>query len=222
MCKGSLIVKFWKLVITTTAFVLSTNVNAALIERLGGLAYYDDVANLTWITDANAAYTSRYVGTDPRTRQEGLMRWEDANIWANQLTVAGISGWRLPRTLQPDPSCDIQNGDGLSYGNNCSGSEMGNLFYNVLGNTAGSGSFTNTGPFKNVEREFYWTSSDEATNFAWVFDMRSGYQSDESKYTPLHAWAVQSGDVSAIPVPAAMWLFSSGLIALIGFTRRNS
>ena len=43
--------------------------NAALIERLGGLAYYDDVADITWLTDANS--------------------------WAAGLSIAGIDGWRL-------------------------------------------------------------------------------------------------------------------------------
>ncbi|MCP4042838.1 MAG: VPLPA-CTERM sorting domain-containing protein, partial [Gammaproteobacteria bacterium] len=30
-----------------------------------------------------------------------------------------------------------------------------------------------------------------------------------------------SGDVSAVPVPAAVWLFGSGLIGLLGVARRK-
>ena len=44
--------KFWKLVLTATALVISSSVNAALVERLGGLAYYDTDADLTWLADA--------------------------------------------------------------------------------------------------------------------------------------------------------------------------
>ena len=35
------------------------------------------------------------------------------------------------------------------------------------------------------------------------------------------AWAVQSGDVGAVPVPAAVWLFGSGLLGLVGVARRK-
>jgi hypothetical protein len=40
----------------------------------------------------------------------------------------------------------------------------------------------------------------------------------------LYAWAVRDGDVavSAVPIPATIWLFSSGLIGLIGFARRKT
>ena len=34
--------------------------NAALLERLGGLAYYDTDASLSWMTNANAAIGSAY------------------------------------------------------------------------------------------------------------------------------------------------------------------
>jgi len=34
--------------------------------------------------------------------------------------------------------------------------------------------------------------------------------------------AVQSGDVSAVPVPAAVWLFDSGLLGLVGVARRKA
>jgi len=36
-----------------------------------------------------------------------------------------------------------------------------------------------------------------------------------------YAWAVYSGDVSAVPVPAAVWLFGSGLMGLVGLDRRK-
>jgi len=39
---------------------LVSSADAALVSRLGGLTYYDDVANLTWLADANYAQTSGY------------------------------------------------------------------------------------------------------------------------------------------------------------------
>ncbi len=203
------------LTVAVSALVLSTGVNAALIERLGGLAYYDDAADLTWLADANYAQTSGY-------DSDGLMSFSKANTWAASLDidgVAGADGWRLADTLQPDASCQF-NGS-LSYGFNCTGSEMGSLFYNVLGNT--SGSLSNTGPFSNVQSFYYWSATVSAldTNYAWYFNMNNGYQLDIGRSSDLYAWAVMSGDVSTVPVPAAVWLFGSGLIGLISFTRRK-
>ena len=82
--------KLWKLALAATVILTSTSANSALIERLGGLAYYDDVADLTWLADANAAGTT--------------MNWADANSWAAGLTVGGVDGWRL--TDSPD-TCSV-------------------------------------------------------------------------------------------------------------------
>ncbi len=224
--------KFWKLASVATVLVLSTNVNAALIERLGGQAYYDDVADLTWLADANYAYTSGYVDTISTFYADGKMKWADANEWAAQLTVGGVDGWRLPDTLQPDESCSIQSG--ASAGFNCTGSEMGNLFYNVLGGSAQVGLTinhnTNYELFTNIQY-YYWSATEENAgpaydaDAAWFFDILSGsyvgsqYLSAKSNH--FSAWAVQSGDVSAVPVPAAVWLFGCGLLSLIGVARRK-
>ena len=203
----------------TCLAVVSLQANAALAPRLGGLAYYDDVADLTWLADANAAVGSAYDTYNPGS---GLMNWSDANAWAASLVVDSVGGWRLPDTLQPDASCQYQI-SGVSNGDNCTGSEMGNLFYNVLGNTAGS--LTNTASFSNVQSNGYWSATEFAPSSitAWYFDMRNGFQDYDLKPNGLSAWAVQSGDVSAarVPVPAAAWLFGSGLIGLIGIAKRK-
>ena len=197
--------------------VVSFSADAALVSRLGGLAYYDDVADLTWLADANAAVGSAYDTYNPGS---GLMNWSDANAWAASLVVDSVGGWRLPDTLQPDASCQYQI-SGVSNGDNCTGSEMGNLFYNVLGNTAGS--LTNTGPFGNVQSNNYWSATEYApnTNNAWNFNMNNGNQNNNNKNNSFYGWAVQSGDVSAVPVPAAVWLFGSGLLGLIGVAKRK-
>ena len=167
-------------------------------------AYYDDVADLTWLADANAA---------------GPKKWCDANAWAAGVDVDGVTGWRLPSSLNSDNTGPC----GPAY--NCSDSEMGNLYYNVLGNVSGSGGFTNTGPFSNVQSFIYWSSSEYAPNpsFAWYFSMSNGRQGSLSKVNGFYAWAVQSGNVGAVvvPVPAAAWLFASGLLGLMGVARRK-
>ncbi|RDH85023.1 MAG: hypothetical protein DIZ80_03135 [endosymbiont of Galathealinum brachiosum] len=201
---------FFKLASATTALVLSTSANAALIERLGGLAYYDDVADLTWLADSNYARVTGDGGPS------GAMNWADANAWAAGLSIGGVGGWRLP---EADASC-------LSL-YNCTNSDMGSLFYGALGNVAPT--LSNTGPFSNIgffAWEFWTATEYSPPNYpfdyvAWSFDMRLGSQNDSDKVNSAQAWAVQSGDVSAVPVPAAVWLFGSGLVGLIGVARRK-
>ena len=147
------------------------------------------------------------------------MTWQSANDWAASLDVEGVTGWRLADTVQPDASCSLQSGTN-SWGYYCTGSEMGNLFYTALGNSAGT--LSNTGPFSNVQSSLYWSAT-EVTPLvlAWTFNLSEGIQDSRREDTGLYAWAVQSGDVSAVPVPAAVWLFGSGLVGLIGLARRK-
>ena len=207
--------KYLKCTITAIALVLSTSTNAALVERLGGLAYYDTEADLTWLADANYAQTSGYDA-------DGRLTWDQANTWAASINVGGVDGWRLAETVQPDSNCSYQSGN-LSTGHNCTASEMGNLFYNVLGNSADSSN--NTGPFSNFLPVTYWSATEFAefpSTLAWEFSMYLGVQSYTVKSNDNFAWAVKSGDVSAVPVPAAVWLFASGLIGLVGVARRKA
>jgi hypothetical protein len=158
-------------------------------------AYYDPAANLTWLANANA---------------NGVMSWSDAKAWAAHLNVNGVTGWRLPRSPQPDPACNMQT-SGLSRGFRCTGSEMGNLFYNVLDNPAlldlcgTTGDCTkikktlnNTGPFSNLQVDYYWTDREDPTDdeSALYFDFRYGDQREVNKLYGMYAWAVHTGNVA--------------------------
>jgi hypothetical protein len=186
---------------------ISLPTHATLSYVLGGLAVYDDVADLSWTTNANI---------------NGLMTWQEANDWAATLEIDGVGGWRLPTTLQPDASCGSQFDPGggfdvQGYGTGCTGSEMGNLF-NVEGVTAAL-----PGLFDSVQSGRYWSSTEYApvTGYAWDFDFNFGDQDVSTKVSGGFAWAVQSGNVGEVPVPAAVWLFGSGLLGLIGLGRQR-
>jgi len=151
-------------------------------------AYYDDVAHLTWLADANAAGVT--------------MDYPSAAAWVAGVNINGVTGWRLPTTLQPDPSCSSQvSGD--SFGFDCTGSEMGNLFYNVLGGIAGSSISTihnsNYNLFSNVQDFAYWSSTQNASlpNFRWIFNYNFGYQTNGYFADFYYAWPVQSGNAGA-------------------------
>lgn len=206
---------------------MSSVSSAALVDRGGGLIY-DDGLNITWLADANYAMTSGYDA-------DGKMTWSQAMTWAGNLAYSGYTDWRLPSTLQPDPSCGSQLNPGGSfglqdYGYNCTGSEMGHLFYNELGGVAGQSITTihnaNYNLFQNVQSSLYWSGTEYApnTDYEWIFYFNDGYQylGNKAISTGMYALAVRPGDVAAVPVPAAVWLFGSGLLGLIGIARRKA
>lgn len=198
-------------------------------------AYYDTVLDITWLAIPNAASTT--------------MDWVDANAWAAGLNVFGVTGWRLP-TLSPingtvfnsvfsnNATTDFGYADADSWmdGSGNPVSEMGHMFYVTLGNLGrctpneaspdscviqtGFG-LSNTGPFSGHWSGPYWSSIEARAGYAWAFNFLAGLQAHGSTSSSLmFAWAVRSGDVSAVPVPAALWLFGSGLLTLISVARR--
>ena len=257
--------------------VFAGSSSAALVERMGGKAIYDTNTDLTWLADANYAQTSGYAAVSAN----GGMAWDVANSWAENLTVDGVSGWRLPTTiaLSADPSCTSLAGN-YSYTSvyTCTGGELGNLFYNEFSPELVTVTSTwdptqvlyqyydaldsnaNLQLFSNVKPGAYWTSTmrDPATPgytecfpdpesltgtycqtippeeaSYWEFAMVGGSQLSSNSSAEYRAWAVMTGDVALVaggagggvnpvPVPAAVWLFGSGLLALLGVSRRRA
>ena len=185
-------------------------------------AYYDTDLNVTWLADANYAQTSGYDA-------DGRMTWSQATTWAANLSFTnGVNvydNWRLPTTLQPDASCGSQSGGG-SYGYNCTGSEMGHLFYSELSGTAGQPILTSGDPdlakITNLQANYYWSATEYAPNTgnATAFNLTSGHQGTGYKYFGLYALAVSPGDVAAVPEPSTYSMMLAGL-GLLGFMARR-
>jgi len=200
--------KFLTTAAVVLALSLSTGAQASLVARTGGMVY-DDVNNITWAADANLAQTSGYDA-------DGLMTWANAVAWADQLRLGGYTDWSLPTTVP------------AVWDMNQTGSQMGNLFYTQLGGVAYSSITTthnaNYTLFTNVKNSEYWSGSEYATipSYAWNFNTGNGYQDYYNKDVQYYAWAVRPGDVAAVPVPGAFWLFGSALVALTGLKRRGS
>ena len=82
-------------------------------------------------------------------------------------------------------------------------------------------------PFFYVQPDVYWSGTEELIgeiDGAWnlIFNASGGGdQGIGDKAASLYAWAVYGGDVAAVPMPAAVYLFGSGLLGLIGIARRK-
>jgi hypothetical protein len=186
-------------------------------------AYYDLDLGITWLANANAAGVK--------------MNWGMATSWADAFSLGGYTNWRLPNVVDTgSPGCDEAfSGTDCGWNVDLTTGEMAHMFYATLDNTPRrdtSGTLlvdyglSNTGPFSNLMEDPYWTGLTYAPDNtkAWYFNNVGGYQGDFPKTAEFYAWAVHDGDIgtAVIPVPAAMWLFGSGLLGLAGFgLRRN-
>lgn len=191
--------------------------NPNLVSAIAGVmpTYNDPSWGLQTIADSPVND-----GYDDFNTTTGQMSWWGGQAWVaylNHITYAGQTGWRLPNA---DPAC------GFNY--NCSGSELGHLFYSELGGLA-SQSITTTHDgdynlFSNVQSSVYWSGTEYAPFplYAWRFNTLSGYQNFDFKYNTFYGWAVRPGQVAAVPVPAAVWLMGSGLVGLLGWGRRKA
>ena len=192
---------------------------AALFDRGGGMIY-DDVLNITWLQDANQGAGSAF--DDGVSTIDGLMTWDSAVAWADNLSFGGFDDWRLA-------SMDV-NGDDTIVDCNfasevaCRDHEFGYMFYQNLMGNLGDFLSGDQGLFTNIQFR-HWSGTEYAANpdFAWFFHFSHGGQTLGFKPNfTLGAWAVRAGDVGVVPLPGAVWLLGSGLLGLVGFSRRKN
>lgn len=224
---------FTRTLLLSSALYCTTS-QAALTDIGNGLIY-DDVADVTWISDGHAftdsiagssgnptgnPYTGGLLGTvvtpslgsphaitaDDFSYDASLGRWVGswwgATAWTDSFTYqAGgqaVSDWRLP-----------------------TGAEAQSLLTQL-----GSG-WGVKAPFEWIP-PFYWTSN--LTNGGENADVARPAFGTINNFTLMNGsvprysnvMAVVSGNVAAVPLPGAVWLFGGAMAALAGIGRRKS
>lgn len=102
-----------------------------------------------------------------------------------------------------------------------------NAYFNLFSNFSGYGNYSDG---YNLS---FWTSSQGSeqqggstsiatlAQLAYVYSL-DGSQGNVSKNLTTTVYLVRTGDVAAVPVPAAVWLFGTAMAALAGFGRRKA
>jgi hypothetical protein len=144
----------------------SQAIHAELQPRLGGATVYDTDQNITRLANANLAVTNTFGTAGIST--DGTMSQFTAANWIASMNAAkylGFSTWRLPVMPTYDLTCSSQETD-FSSGFNCTGSEMGHLFYIALGGVSNMGISqahnSNYALFTNIQEAgfaHYWTTN---------------------------------------------------------------
>lgn len=202
----------WVVISASFSWFLSTATPAALIDNGGGL-FYDDVLKITW-------------------SQPGLLKdWTTANADVAALTTGGVSGWRLPYMSVAAGAGSVSSVIDCSSPSTteaaCRDNELGYMLYHNLGGTGSSSLFPTLMTYDptRMVTGYYWseTKLSTNTNIAWIFTFSDGTLEggDTTTTFPYYVWAVYDGNISAVPVPAAAWLFGSGLVGLLGLARRK-
>jgi hypothetical protein len=226
MCKGKWQMKFCKLASVAIALVLTTNVNAALISTLssvdntGGLIAGDHwatasvfhvgarniiVEGMTAAFDSTNDYTSQYLEIDvyESTGTHGVDLAPGALIGSFDTSVIYSNDTKFLLDLDAYSNFELQS----------------NTDYLLVWNAQPEA------PYLGIKRK--------GTPDRMINDGIAGVFTGEIMYSRNYGsswnstkqygfdYASLNGTVSAVPVPAAVWLFGSGLLGLIGVARRK-
>jgi len=210
--------KFWKLASAVSALVISTNVNAASInfEEFVSTAMSNSPGSLIPIS---ARISNQYLATDGVIFSSGNDFLAAVNLGLNHATsgIVGIGG--------------SDGANGLTYAgeffranffdpNNISTQAVTN-YVEIIGDLISDGT---GGTFSAYDINGVLLGSDSQTDVSGNTFVLAFEGIHSVRFTGSGTIALDDltfNPVTAIPVPAAVWLFGSGLIGLIGVTRRK-
>ena len=190
-----------------------------------GTLVYDPVLGVTWLADANFAATNSVLCSACTIDADGSMTHTSAVAFLEAMRHynadagwLGVHTWRLPPTLAQDLTCSLGRNTQTTFGFDCKGSAMGELYYTQLlgGLTAGTPVVgpvqDSVGPFTNVQPYLYWACQQSSTdtavcggepaaNFQWSFSFGNGFEGTDVVQNQLYVM-VYYPDPGAHPLPA--------------------
>jgi len=202
MRNNHILVSIWLLL---TA--VSTSVQAAVVEStdvmIGGSSFetfIDDTTGLTWLDLDNF--------------------WDGTSSYASITSLLAGSGFHIANPRELSVLQSSISASAFTF------TEAIIIGANYLGNL-----------HPGDDRELMWGiyddgNSSDAIAYSWrsanILWESGGYISASSAlsslnpaYQDLGAWVVEDSTIPQVPVPAAFWLFVSGLLGLIGVARRK-
>ncbi len=214
-----------------------------------GQTVYDPGADVTWLANANLAATQTFGSqcVNPDGTQcinpDGSMTHTVALNWITGMNAynagagwLGQTNWQMPPTIASDQTCSNKVN---FFGFGCTGSPLGELFYNQLGLSAGTPvvavAKTNVGPFQNPQPYLYWScgvpsnqtpcepnGEPPAAGFGWSFSFGNGFQGTDVVDNELYATAYypETPTQAAFGITAIQRL-SNGHIVLSGVGAPN-
>jgi len=153
-------------------------------------------------------------GIDPNGSMEfGIaQKWVMAlNAYNNGGGYLGHNNWQLPVAPLKDTTCADTGSQGGSFGPDCTGSAMGNLYYAGLGqtfpNSVAPAFGATVGPIQNLKLSYYWAQQNNGGTgsgsggggqeiFAFANGMQGGTTTKDSFYYVL---PVVTGPIGAPP-----------------------
>jgi len=206
---------------------------------------YDDALKVTWLdyTNQTGDWSTQKTWADGlEVVFEGRL-FDNWRLPATDESVVNMSGpYVYPESpyyyqedgpygyAGPDPATGRYD---YRWGYNMVNNELGHLFYvslENLGLVGTLGEYPQTGwgldktdPFVSLQRSYYYTGNEFTPNpdWAWGFGMNAGLQVGALKSYKALGIAVLPGDIAAVPLPSALWIFLSGVSAL-GLVRHRS
>ena len=205
--------------LTTIALVLSTNVNAATIYEQGINAAGDGHDPFTY----TFAYDDFTIG-DAFTID---------TISVNALTTYGVSNgigdmdWEIRSVSGGTPGAILHSGNVGTVISSDTGVDLFNYFdlidYTIdiadINLTAGS-YFLGVKANNTSNGDVHLTLINDPVNISQALTYNGSTYQNYSSLGSDYAFRLE-GSVSAVPVPAAVWLFGSGLLGLVGVARRK-
>ena len=208
--------------LTVAVLVLSSNVNSALIDN-GGYTT-DDVSGLDWL---DLTFTT---GVSYNDASLGFGTYEGGGWrYANNAEVETLFGILFDGYYDTNPAGYSDTQSGNAYG--AQTSDMVS-FFSLLGSWSYTVHTLNYGLYEDeaglirmIGAWCYTSSCQTSRNVVYGTNLTSVYDAQTNYSQPSYGtYLVRDNPnyISSVPVPAAIWLFGSGLLGLVGVARRKS